>query len=92
MSVYVDEMVACIQSTKWPYTKACHLVADSVEELQTFALALGLHFSWYQPESIPHYDLTTRMRRKAVRMGAIEIGRKRFAKLMKKYRPRTTSG
>lgn len=86
MSVYVDEMQVCIQSAKWPYARACHLVADSIEELQAFALSMGLHFSWFQTESFPHYDLTTRMRKKAVRMGAVEMRRKKFSKLMKKYR------
>lgn len=90
MSVYVDEMRVCIQTRSWPYTHACHLVADSVEELQAFALLMGLHHSWFQnkPE-LPHYDLTTRMRKKAVRMGAFQVNRKKFLKLMKKYRHAT---
>jgi len=87
MSIYVDEMQVCIQSAKWPYTRACHLVADSVEELKEFATRLGLHPSWFQnkPE-LPHFDLTTRMRQKAVRMGAVELNRKKFLKLTRKYR------
>lgn len=89
MSVYVDEMSVCIPNKRWPYTRACHLVADSVEELQEFAIRLGMHPSWFQnkPE-LPHYDLTTRMRQKAVRMGAIELNSKKFVKLMRKYRRR----
>ena len=86
MSVYVDELSVCIQSKKWPYKYACHLVADSVEELQTFAMMMGLHKSWFQEGSIPHYDLTAGMRRKAIGAGAFEIGGKEFRKLMKKYR------
>lgn len=93
MSVYVDEMSTCIQSEKWPYKYACHLVADSVEELQEFAMRLGLHPSWFQnkPES-PHYDLTTRMRQRAIRLGAIALSRKKFLKLMRKYHSRKTGG
>lgn len=93
MSIYVDEMRVSIPSSSWPYKYACHLVADSVVELQEFAIRLGLHPSWFQnkPE-LPHYDLTTSMRRKAVRMGAVELKRKKFLKFMKKQRKCTTSG
>lgn len=89
MSVYVDEMQVCVQTSKWPYTQACHLVADTVEELQEFAVQMNLHYSWFQSKSIPHYDLTTRMRQKAVRMGAVEITGKKFFKLTRKYRLHT---
>jgi len=86
-------MQPCIQSDKWPFKSACHLVADSVEELQEFAMRLGLHRSWFQDSgSIPHYDLTTRMRREAIRLGAIRTSKKEFAKLTKKYRQRNTGG
>jgi len=87
MSVYVDPMSTCIQSEKWPYKYACHLVADSVEELHEFAMGLGLHRSWFQGSgSIPHYDLTTSMRARALRMGALEVSVKEFVKLMKRQR------
>lgn len=87
MSVYVDEMRVSIPNKNWPYSQACHLVADSVEELHEFAIRLGLHPSWFQnkPE-LPHYDLTTGMRQKAIRMGAIGLKNKKFLKLMRKYR------
>jgi len=87
MSVYVDPMQPCIQSNKWPYKYACHLVADSVEELHEFAAQLGLHRSWFQGSgSTPHYDLTTRMRAKAIRLGAFSVSVKEFVKLMRKQR------
>jgi len=92
MSVYVDQMQPCIQNRKWPYDQACHLVADSTKELHKFGTRLGLHFSWFQAHSIPHYDLTVGMRRKAVKMGAIEISRKKFTKFIRKYHTCKTSG
>ncbi len=92
MSVYVDPMNVCIPNNKWPYNSACHLVADSVKELQLFAVRLGLHFTWSQSKPIPHYDLTTNMRRRAIKFGAIEISPKKFLKLIRKYRPRETGG
>ena len=89
MSVYVDEMMVCMQNRNWPYGRACHLMADSVKELQAFARRLGLKRSWFQFKSnLPHYDLTSGMRSKAVRLGAVEIDRNKFIELMRKYRPR----
>ena len=89
MSVYVDEMIGCMQSKNWPYSQSCHLVADSLEELHAFAWKLGLKRSWFQGMSdLPHYDLTIGMRFKAIRLGAVEIDRKTFIELMRKYRPR----
>ncbi|MFB0523945.1 MAG: DUF4031 domain-containing protein [Phycisphaerae bacterium] len=89
MSVYVDEMTNCLKNKNWPYSRSCHLVADSVEELHYFAGRLMLKPSWFQQKSdLPHYDLTTGMRRLAIKLGAIEIGRNKFEEIMKKYRSR----
>ena len=66
MSVYVDDMVACSRNSNWPYDQACHMAADTVEELHKFARRLGLRRSWFQSGSLPHYDLTIGMRVKAV--------------------------
>lgn len=89
MSVYVDDMQVCIRSKKWPYNKACHLVADSVSELQEFAQLMPLHSSWFQSESIPHFDLTTRMRQRAISLGALPVKQKRFVRITRKYRKRS---
>ena len=86
MSVYVDEMIVCLQNKNWPYSRACHLIADSVEELHAFADRMGLKRSWFQSKSVPHYDLTTGMRFKAIMMGAIEMDRYKFVELIRKYR------
>lgn len=88
MSVYVDEMAVCLRNRNWPYDQACHLVADSVEELHKFARRLGLKRSWFQNKSLPHYDLTTGMRFKAIRLGAVEIDRNKFVEIMREYQPK----
>lgn len=88
MSVYVDGLQTCICNKKWPYSKACHLVADSIEELHRFAKQLGLKRSWFQWSSLPHYDLTKGMRIRAVKLGAIEIDREKFIEILRRYRPR----
>ena len=89
MSVYVDEMRLCLRNKNWPYSQACHLVADSVEELHAFARRLGLKRSWFQSKSdLPHYDLTEGKRFQAIARGAIEIDAKKFLNILHKYRPR----
>ncbi len=35
--VYVDELLPCIKSNKWPFPSSCHLIADSKAELYLFA-------------------------------------------------------
>ena len=91
MSVYVDEMNVCVKSKTWPYSQACHLVADSVEELHFFAGRMRLKPAWFQNRPyLPHYDLTTGKRSKAVRLGAIELDRAQFIEFMRNTRPRST--
>ena len=73
MAVYVDN--ECIP---WKGTYWCHLVADSLLELHEFARLLGLRRSWFQEHSVyPHYDVTVRVRDKALLLGA-SIGDRRI--------------
>ena len=89
MSVYVDEMMVCLRNRNWPYSQACHLVADSVEELHYFAGRMRLKPAWFQDKpELPHYDLTRGMRRVAVKLGAIEVNRYKISELMKQNRSR----
>ena len=74
MSVFVDELRFYPPSPRWRYGEACHLTADTLEELHAFAGKLQLRRSWFQPHRhIPHYDLTARRRAAAIRAGAIEV-------------------
>ena len=87
MSVYVDELMNCLQSRKWPYRKSCHLVADSIKELAAFSVLMGLKKEWFQNNpTLPHFDLTEGMRRKAVSLGAIEIDRQQMVEIIRKNR------
>lgn len=90
MAVYVDDLQVCVRSKKWPYGFACHLVADSVEELHYFAGRMRLKPAWFQDQSrLPHYDLTKNMRLLAVKFGAVEIDNKKFGEIIRKYRSRS---
>jgi hypothetical protein len=66
MAVYVDE-----EGIRWRGREWCHLVADSLDELHSFAAKLGLRRSWFQSKTrYPHYDVTTSVRTRAIALGA----------------------
>jgi len=79
---YVDPLFRCMTSKHFHHSEACHLVADTVEEFHVFAQNLGLRRDWFQDGLVPHYDLSKRMRYKAIAAGAKSVGRKQFAKMM----------
>lgn len=64
---------------------AGNLIADTSDELHTFAARLGLRRSWFQNHpKHPHYDLTTeRMRKKAVKFGALLVDRRKIVEIIK---------
>ena len=82
MSVHVDKL-RCYPSLRrrglggGRGKSACHLTADTEEELRAMAVKLRLHPEWIQRARILHYDLTASMRKRAVRAGAIEITSRR---------------
>lgn len=72
MAIYVDD-----ERISWRGKQWCHLVADSLNELHDFAQKLGLRRSWFQERSIyPHYDVTVRVREKALMLGALKGDRR----------------
>lgn len=69
MSVFVDPLI----DYGWRLGPSCHLYADTVEELHSFAARLGLRREWFQDKPyFPHYDLTSKKRALAVKCGAIQ--------------------
>ena len=82
MAVYVD----ALRDYGWRHGPSCHLIADSVEELIEFALAMGLRREWFQPKSTPHFDLTAGGRSHAVAMGAIELDRRELIAKLRELR------
>lgn len=71
MAVYVDTLI----DYGWKLGPSCHMTADSIEELNAFAVKIGLKTAWLQisNQDLPHYDLVASKRRLAVKFGAIEI-------------------
>ena len=71
MAVYVDSIRRVKPNGRWRSDHACHLFADSLEELMSFAGRLGLGPGWiHQVPGFPHYDLTIYKRRDAIKLGA----------------------
>lgn len=71
------------------------MLADSLEELHTFAHQLGLDRRWFHKNaSYPHYDITVEMRNNALRNGALLSNRETIifcAKRLKMELATTTS-
>lgn len=66
MAVYVDDELIPWRGKLW-----CHLVADTLPELHSFARRLGLREAWFQSQSVyPHYDVTVSVRNRALSLGA----------------------
>lgn len=63
------------------YIESCHLFTDGTEAfLLEFAVAMGLRRHWLQHRAlgkaqIPHFDLTPKNRRRALKAGALEVSR-----------------
>lgn len=69
---------------RWPWSSACHLFADTVQELHTFAFRLGLRRAWFQDHRrLPHYDLTESKRVQAIALGAREVGREEVVRRLR---------
>lgn len=86
MAVYVDDMRNVIRNKNWRYSEACHMVADTEHDLHVFARRLNLKRSWFQYNTIPHYDLTKSKRIDAVLLGAIEITDRQLVEMIRKHR------
>lgn len=84
--VYVDQLRKYTPTKIWPYSSACHLLADTVDELHAFAQRIGLNRAWFQDGNLPHYDLTARRRAAAVKAGAQEIGVREVWERVKAHR------
>lgn len=74
MAVYVDDMRRFAVVNGMP-RRWSHLVADDGAELRSFARRLGLSLSWIQEEGTEweHFDVTDRMRLRAIELGAQEV-------------------
>lgn len=82
--VYVDAPIWEWQGLKWS-----HLLADDIDDLHRFAARLGIHRASYQGPprtSVPHYDLTSYERQRAIGLGAIACSREEIVAIVRRSR------
>lgn len=82
-------MAAYVDTAHWEWRGKvwCHLLADTIQELHSFAKRLGLRREWFQDQAkYPHYDLTSQMREKAVHLGAVEADNRTICSVAEKIR------
>ncbi|WP_083444711.1 DUF4031 domain-containing protein [Herbaspirillum rhizosphaerae] len=82
MAVYIDNA-----QIRWRNRYWCHLAADSLTELHSFAQKLGLLPTWFQDHlNHPHYDVTQTVRIKALRLGAISCDSRQIVRSAREAR------
>jgi hypothetical protein len=79
VAILVDELRE-YPHTLLPFRHWCHMVSDSgFEELHAFAAQLGIPRHRFQGD---HYDLPPHLRRRAVALGACEVGTRELTQRM----------
>ena len=74
MSVFVDNLRMMPFHRPGRWSKCCHMVASSVDELHSMAERLGVKKKWcHEGGKMPHYDLTRNKRSMAIKLGACEV-------------------
>lgn len=87
MPVYVDSLIDHPPREHLRFSRWCHMVADTLEELHAMADLIGQRREWFQDRhEVPHYDLPPGQRQLAVENGAIEITRRELAIWIRKRR------
>nr|WP_250807041.1 DUF4031 domain-containing protein [Neorhizobium tomejilense] len=83
MAVYVDR-----SNRKLGRMTTCHLLADTIAELHAMAAEIGSRREWFQVSrtGVPHYDIPLFRKATALKLGAIEIGIRETAEIMKRTR------
>lgn len=85
MTIMVDDPM----QTGGRFDLYCHMWSNtSVDELMTFALSIGLRKEWFQDRpGFPHFDVSFRMRCKALESGAKYMPLKAYLEQVKKELP-----
>ena len=70
----------------FPKNGWCHLVADSIPILHSFAQNIGLNKCWFQnkrKKNKPHYDIKGAMIDKAIKAGAKQVDSRNIVKFLR---------
>lgn len=84
MPVYVDDLFFHPRTQR----RWCHMMADTDDELEAMARAIGLKPHWRDKD---HYDLSPDGRARAVSLGAVEVKATYMVELRKRRRGDTSS-
>jgi len=71
MAVYVNRLAARGWIIGGLKIRSCHLTADTLEDLHSFAHYIGISRACFLDNPLPHYDLFEDERRQAVLAGAV---------------------
>jgi len=78
MAVYVDDMRA-----NFGNMIMCHMIADTLDELNEMADRIGVNRKWLQKTSHIHYDIALSKKKLAISYGAQEITWRQMAMMSK---------
>jgi hypothetical protein len=83
MTAYVDPMRPVrVVMGKRIFRQACHLLADTDEELERIREEIGLKHRWKHND---HYDiLSPRLRQKAIDLGAMQVTTRQIVEVLTK--------
>ena len=78
--VYIDNFNA-----GYGRMKMCHMIADTTEELLGMVRAIGVQTKWiqYPGTANEHFDICLSKKRKALELGAKEIGFREYASMVR---------
>ena len=86
--IWVDSLFACC--APWSGGLSCHMVSsEGTDDLLSFASSIGIPRHWLQSAaSNPHFDLSPRLRAKAVAAGAHECTSRELVQVIRARRAR----
>ncbi len=94
--VYVGPLMSCLPNRRWHWGEVAHLEADMPDELDAFALSIGLELGWRQKGTTrhpwPHYDLTQGMMQRALAAGATRQTGRECVDRWKRWREQAPKG
>lgn len=84
MTVYVDN--ARMRDRETGQRKMSNMLADSLEELHEMADKVGLKPGWLQTGSAPYYEVSVKLRLRAIKFGAMPVGPEFISELAGRWR------